>query len=77
LGSARWHDLQPDLRDDATWHDGEPVTRDVLSRLMLRSENLPVPEDIRTLWNSVEVDALDEQTMQFRLPEPYALSWTS
>jgi peptide/nickel transport system substrate-binding protein len=62
------------LRDDATWHDGEPVTSaDVLFTIdLLRSEDLPVPDDIRSLWNSIEVEALDEYTMQLRLPEPYA-----
>jgi peptide/nickel transport system substrate-binding protein len=62
------------LRDDATWHDGEPVTSaDVLFTIdLLRSEELPVPEDIRALWNSVEAEGLDDYTLQLRLPEPFA-----
>ncbi|HLE14632.1 MAG TPA: peptide ABC transporter substrate-binding protein [Anaerolineales bacterium] len=62
------------LRDDAVWHDGEPLTSaDILFTIdLLRSEELPVPEDIRSLWGSIEVEALDEQNLQFRLPEPYA-----
>jgi peptide/nickel transport system substrate-binding protein len=62
------------LREEAVWHDGEPLTSaDVLFTIdLLRSEELPVPEDIRALWNSIEVEALDDHHLQFRLPEPFA-----
>lgn len=62
------------LRTDARWHDGEKVTStDVLFTIeLLRSPDLPTPEDIRALWLEVEVTALDDLTLQFRLPEPYA-----
>jgi peptide/nickel transport system substrate-binding protein len=62
------------LSEDATWHDGEPVTADdvVFTIELLRSDELPVPSDVRDLWNTVEAEALDEHTLQFRLPEPYA-----
>ena len=62
------------LRPDATWHDGQPLTSDdVLFTIeLLRSDDLPIPEDVRTLWQDIEVEAMDEQTLQFRLPEPFA-----
>jgi peptide/nickel transport system substrate-binding protein len=62
------------LRQDAVWHDGAPLTsEDVIFTIeLMRSEDLPVPEDVRALWETVEVEALDDQTLQFRLPEPYA-----
>jgi peptide/nickel transport system substrate-binding protein len=62
------------LRSDAVWHDGRPLTsEDVIFTIdLLRSEELPVPEDVRALWETVEVEALDDHTLQFRLPEPYA-----
>lgn len=62
------------LRPQARWHDGRPLTsQDVVFTIdLLRSEDLPVPEDVRALWTSVEVEALNEQTLQFRLPEPFA-----
>ncbi len=62
------------LRENALWHDGQPVTsEDVIFTVeLLRSEDLPVPEDIRSLWETVEAEALDEHTLQFRLPEPFA-----
>lgn len=62
------------LRPNAVWHDGEPVTTgDVLFTIeLLQSEELPIPEDIRTLWDNVEVEAPNDYLMQFRLPEPFA-----
>jgi peptide/nickel transport system substrate-binding protein len=62
------------LRENAVWHDGQPLTSEdvVFTVELLRSEGLPVPEDIRSLWQNVEAEALDESTFQFRLPEPYA-----
>lgn len=62
------------LRENALWHDGRPVTsEDVIFTVdLLRSEDLPVPEDISSLWQTVEAEALDEHTLQFRLPETFA-----
>ncbi len=62
------------LRQDAIWHDGQLLTSDdvVFTIELLRSDELPIPDDIRSLWQDIEVEALDEQTLQFRLPEPYA-----
>lgn len=62
------------LREDAAWHDQEPVTsEDIIFTVdMMRSEGSIIAPDVRELWNSVEVISLDERTIQFRLPEPYA-----
>jgi peptide/nickel transport system substrate-binding protein len=62
------------LRKGVAWHDGKPLTSDdvVFTIDLLRSAELPIPEDIRALWEVAEVQALDGQTLQFRLPEPYA-----
>ncbi len=62
------------LRPDARWHDGEPLTSaDVLFTVdLLRSPDLPLPADLRAMWQEVETVALDERTVQFRLPEPFA-----
>jgi peptide/nickel transport system substrate-binding protein len=62
------------LRENAVWHDGQPLTSEdvVYTVELLRSEDLPIPEDIRELWQNVEAEALDDKTLQFRLPEPYA-----
>jgi peptide/nickel transport system substrate-binding protein len=62
------------LHKNALWHDGQPVTsEDVIFTVdLLRSDDLPIPEDIRDLWQTIEVEALDENTLQFRLPEPFS-----
>jgi len=62
------------IRPNVTWHDGEAVTSaDVaFTAELLRNENLPIPEDQRELWRQVEIRVLDDKTLQFRLPEPFA-----
>jgi peptide/nickel transport system substrate-binding protein len=56
------------------WQDGTPVTsEDVLFTLdLLRSDELPAPPDLKEFWKQIEVLPLDEKTIQFRLPEPFA-----
>ncbi|MGD9091941.1 MAG: ABC transporter substrate-binding protein [Anaerolineales bacterium] len=62
------------IRPDATWHDGEPVTSDDVAFTveLMRDEAFPTPEDIRELWEEVEVIILEDKTLQFRLPEPFS-----
>lgn len=62
------------LRENATWHDGVLITtQDVLFTIeMMRNGEMPISEDLRELWNSVEVTAFDALNMQFRLEEPYS-----
>jgi peptide/nickel transport system substrate-binding protein len=62
------------IRENVVWHDGKPLTSEdvVFTIEMLRSPDLPIPEDIRALWETVEVEALNEYTLQFRLPEPFS-----
>lgn len=62
------------LREGLTWHDGEPLTTaDVAFTIeLLKNPNFPIPEDVRILWESVEVFVFDDVHMQFRLPAAYA-----
>lgn len=62
------------LRPEALWHDGERVTsNDVAFTIeLLRSEDFPTPPDVRDLWNEIEIIHLNDKTLQFRLPEPFA-----
>lgn len=62
------------LRPDAVWHDGNPVTTaDVgFTVELMRDPEMPIPDDLRGLWEEVEVIVFDEFTMQFRLPEPFS-----
>lgn len=62
------------LRSDATWHDGHPVTSEdvVFTIELLRDEDFPTPPDVEAFWQDIEVEAMDDHTLQFRLPEPFA-----
>lgn len=62
------------LRPGAVWHDGEPVTSDdvLFTVELMRLDGMPVPADLQEFWDQVEVSVLDENTLQFRLPESYA-----
>ncbi|MEA4907953.1 MAG: peptide ABC transporter substrate-binding protein [Chloroflexi bacterium] len=62
------------LRPDIKWHDGEPLTSDdVLYTIdQIRADDSIYPDDLRTFWKDVEVKALSENTLQFRLPEAFA-----
>lgn len=62
------------IRPNANWHDGQPVTSDdvIFTVEMMRSEAIPLSEDLREFWKQVEVEAVDEKTVKFSLPEPFA-----
>jgi peptide/nickel transport system substrate-binding protein len=62
------------LRRDVVWHDGEPFTADdvVFTVSLLQDQEFPVPQDLASFWAEIEVIALDEHTLQFRLPEAFA-----
>ena len=62
------------LRNEAVWHDGTPVTsEDVIFTIeLMRDENLPLPPDLQEFWSQIEVAALNEKTLQFKLPEPFS-----
>jgi len=59
---------------DAVWHDGQPVTADdiIFTIDLLRNDAIPIPEDLRNFWNKVEVEIIDDNVIQFRLPEPFS-----
>lgn len=62
------------IRPDAYWHDGQPVVAEdfVFTVGLMRDQRLPLPSDFHEFWDQVEVTALDEKTLQFRLPEPFS-----
>jgi len=62
------------LKPGLVWHDGEKLTtKDVLFTIeLLRTGGVYIPEDIRKLWDSIEVYLFDDQHMQLKLPEAYA-----
>jgi peptide/nickel transport system substrate-binding protein len=62
------------LRQNAVWHDETPVTsQDIAFTIdLLRHEASLAPADIRDLWSKVQVVALADKMVQFRLPEPFS-----
>ena len=62
------------INPNAVWHDGQPVTSDdiIFTANWLSNDELPVPKDIRTFWKQVEMKALNDKTLQIRLPEPFS-----
>jgi peptide/nickel transport system substrate-binding protein len=62
------------LDPTAVWHDGQPVTSDdvIFTIQMMSSDDSPLPADIRQFWQQIEVIRLDDKTLQFKLPEPFA-----
>ncbi len=62
------------IQSDAVWHDGRPVTsEDVLFTLnLIKDVNILVPEDMRDFWTQIQARPIDDKTLQFQLPEPFA-----
>ena len=62
------------LRQEVYWHDGEAVTSEdvVFTVNLLQNPDFPVPDDLRAFWEEIEVEALDDATLQFRLPEAFS-----
>jgi len=62
------------LRDDAVWHDGEPVTSDdvIYTFSQFQDPDYPGPSDLVDMWKAINIIRLDDRTVQFQLPEPFA-----
>jgi peptide/nickel transport system substrate-binding protein len=61
------------LRPDATWHDGTPVTSDdvIFTIDRMKGDGSLYPQDIKDLWNKIEVTKLNDKNLKFTLPEPF------
>ncbi len=62
------------LNPNALWHDGTPVSADdvVFTTELLQDPDYPGPPHIGDLWQTVQVDKLDDLTVRFVLEEAYA-----
>ena len=60
------------LRKDILWADGEAFNADdVLFTLnLIQAENFPGDPSWQRLWQSVEIEQMDDYTIRFVLPEP-------
>lgn len=62
------------IKDGVRWHDGKPLTSaDVVFTVeLLRSDSPVIPSDLQAFWKSVEVTAVSDTALQFKLPEPFS-----
>jgi peptide/nickel transport system substrate-binding protein len=62
------------LRTDVLWHDGTPFTADdvVFTVRLMQDPDFPGAPDIGELWRTVEVEKVDNYTVQFTLSETFA-----
>ncbi len=62
------------LRSGVKWHDGEPLkSEDVVFTVeLIRDGGSVIPEDLQKFWQDIEVTALGDLGLQFKLPEPFA-----
>ena len=61
------------IRPNARWHDGAPVTSDdvIFTINLIKSSSL-FPPDVKQLWSQIDVKRMDDKTLKFTLPEPFA-----
>ena len=59
---------------NARWHDGKPVTAEdvVFTVNLLKNGGKYIPQDLQVFWQDIDVQALSDTVLQFRLPEAYA-----
>lgn len=62
------------LRTDVLWQDGIPFTSDdiLFTIHLMQDAAFPGKADLHQFWDTVEVDALDKQTVRFKLAQPLA-----
>lgn len=62
------------IHPQAVWHDGQPVTSEDIAFTveLMKADEIPLPEDLKAFWRQIKVKPLDEKTLQFQLPEPFA-----
>ena len=61
------------IRQNAVWHDGTPVTSDdvIFTIDRMKSAGSFYPQDIKDLWDKIEVTKLSDKVLKFTLPEPF------
>jgi len=62
------------IRSNAVWHDGTPVSVDDITFTLdlIKSDSSMFPADVRAMWKQVQIKKLNDKTIQFILPEPFA-----
>lgn len=60
------------LRDDVTWHDGEAFTADDVVFTIRSIQTPDYGSPLATTFQGVDATKIDDHTVRFRLPQPYA-----
>jgi len=60
------------LREDVVWHDQEPFTAEDVVYTIETIQNPNVNSPLRASFEGITVEALDDHTVQFTLPEVFA-----
>lgn len=60
------------LRPNLTWHDGEVVTAEDIVFTIGLIQNPDTRSPLKDTWRGIEVEQIDDQTVKFSLPNPFA-----
>lgn len=60
------------LRPDIRWHDGIPITAQDVMFTLSAIKNADTKSPLYTSWRNIEVEKVDDRTLRFTLPSPYA-----
>lgn len=61
-----------EIRPDVTWHDGEQLTAKDVAFTINLIKNPATLSPLRINWQDVDVSVVDDLTVEFELPAPYA-----
>lgn len=62
------------LREDVFWHDGQPFNVDdvIFTIEKMREEDSIIPSDLKSFWQEIKINRLNDFNLQFILPEPFS-----
>lgn len=60
------------LRKNIKWQDGKPLTIDDVIFTLQTIQNSEYKSPLRTLWQGAEFEKIDDETIRFKLKNPYA-----
>ncbi|MDZ7612054.1 MAG: peptide ABC transporter substrate-binding protein [Candidatus Moranbacteria bacterium] len=60
------------IKEDVKWHDGKPLTAEDIYFTVRLIQNPQFKSTLRSSFQDVEVEAVDERTVKFKLQEPFS-----
>lgn len=62
------------IKDNIKWQDGAPFTMDdvIFTIEKMRESDSILPSDLKTFWQDIKLNRLNEYNLQFILPEPFS-----